>query len=147
MLGATHRDDGPPDDHDDDSDDDKPKKDKKPKKKRKKRDSSCSSSSSDSSQIGKQMLKALMKQLKTSSKKGKKSEDEGTSGKKPKNKAKETEKITCPEFPLPEQYRNWRIRVREAVVAASDKPNMAFEKVWGKESTEEQLRDPCQGPF
>ena len=91
------------------------------------------------------MLKAIMKQLKKGPKKDKKSDDEGTDGEKPKNKAKEAEKITFPKFPLPEQYRNWRIRVREAVVAASDKPDMAFEwlsKVWAKESTEEQLRDP-----
>ena len=124
--------------------DKKSKKDKKKKKKRK-RSSSSSSSSSDSSQVGKQMLKALMKQLKEGSKKDKKSDDEGTDGEKPKNKAKEAEKIAFPKFRIPEQYRNWRIRVREAVVAASDKPDMAFEclsKVWAKESTEEQLRDP-----
>ena len=150
-LGPKPKDDGPPDDDDDDgSDKDKHKKDKKYKKdkkrrKKKKRSSSSSSSSSDSSQVGKQMLKAIMKQLKKGSKKDKKSDDEGTDGEKPKNKAKEAEKITFPKFPLPEQYRNWRIRVREAVVAASDKPDMAFEwlsKVWAKESTEEQLRDP-----
>ena len=150
-LGPKPKDNGPPDDDDDDgSDKDKHKKDKKSKKdkkrrKKKKRSSSSSSSSSDSSQVGKQMLKAIMKQLKKGSKKDKKSDDEGTDGEKPKNKAKEAEKITFPKFPLPEQYRNWRIRVREAVVAASDKPDMAFEwlsKVWAKESTEEQLRDP-----
>ena len=150
-LGPKPKDDGPPDDDDDDgSDEDKHKKDKKSKKdkkrrKKKKRRSSSSSSSSDSSQVGKQMLKAIMKQLKKGSKKDKRSDDEGTDGEKPKNKAKEAEKITFPKFPLPEQYRNWRIRVREAVVAASDKPDMAFEwlsKVWAKESTEEQLRDP-----
>ena len=150
-LGPKPNDNGPPDDSDDDgSDKDKHKKDKKSKKdkkrrKKKKRSSSSSFSSSDSSQVGKQMLKALMKQLKKGSKKDKKSDDEGTDGEKPKNKAKEAEKIVFPKFPLPEQYRNWRIRVREAVVAASDKPDMAFEwlsKVWAKESTEEQLRDP-----
>ena len=150
-LGPKPKDDGPPDDDGDDgSDEDKHKKDKKSKKdkkrrKKKKRRSSSSSSSSDSSQVGKQMLKAIMKQLKKGSKKDKRSDDEGTDGEKPKNKAKEAEKITFPKFPLPEQYRNWRIRVREAVVAASDKPDMAFEwlsKVWAKESTEEQLRDP-----
>ena len=152
-LGPKPNDNGPPDDSDDDDDDsnkDKRKKDKKSKKdkkrkKKKKRNSSSSSSSSDSSQVGKQMLKALMKQLKKGSKKEKRSDDEGTDGEKPKNKAKEAEKIIFPKFPLPEQYRNWRIRVREAVVAASDKPDMAFEwlsKVWAKESTEEQLRDP-----
>ena len=45
---------------------------------------------------------------------------------------------------------NWRIRVREAVVAASDKPDMAFEwlsKVWAKESTEEQASRPGKGSF
>ena len=150
-MGPKPKDDGPPDDDDDDgSDEDKRKKDKKSKKdkkrrKKKKRRSSSSSSSSDSSQVGKQMLKAIMKQLKKGSKKDKRSDDEGTDGEKPKNKAKEAEKITFPKFPLPEQYRSWRIRVREAVVAASDKPDMAFEwlsKVWAKESTEEQLRDP-----
>ena len=151
-LGPKPNDGGPPDDDDDDDDSgkDKHKKDKKSKKdkkrkKKKKRDSSSSSSSSDSSQVGKQMIKAIMKQLKKGSKKDKKSDDEGTDGEKPKNKAKEAEKITFPKFPLPEQYRNWRVRIREAVVAASDKPDMAFEwlsKVWAKESTEEQLRDP-----
>ena len=129
-LGPKYKDGGPPDDDDDDSDKDKYKKDKKSKKdkkrrKKKKRDSSSSSSSSDSSQVGKQVLKALMKQLKKGSKKDKKSDDEGTDGEKPKNKAKEAEKITFLKFPLPEQYRNWRIRVREAVVAASDKPDMS----------------------
>ena len=139
-LGPKPKDDGPPDDDDDDgSDEDKHKKDKKSKKdkkrrKKKKRSSSSSSSSSDSSHVGKK-----------GSKKDKRSDDEGTDGEKPKNKAKEAEKITFPKFPLPEQYRNWRIRVREAVVAASDKLDMAFEwlsKVSAKESTEEQLRDP-----
>ena len=116
-LGPKPKDDGPPDDDDDDgSDEDKHKKDKKSKKdkkrrKKKKRRSSSSSSSSDSSQVGKQMLKAIMKQLKKGSKKDKRSDDEGTDGEKPKNKAKEAEKITFPKFPLPEQYRNWRIRV------------------------------------
>ena len=144
-LGPKPNDGGPPDDSDhDDSDNDKPKKDEKSKKdkkrkKKKKRSSSSSSSSSDSFKVGKQMLKALMKQLKKSSKKEKRSDDEGTDGERPKNKPKEAEKITFPKFPLPEQYRNWRILVREAVVAASDKPDMAFEwlsKVWDKE------RDP-----
>ena len=138
-LGPKPKDDGPPDDDDDDgSDEDKHKKDKKSKKdkkrrKKKKRRSSSSSSSLDSSQVGKQMLKAIMKQLKKGSKKDKRSDDEGTDGEKPKNKAKEAEKITFPKFPLPEQYRNWRIRVREAVVAASDKPDVAFEwlSTWG----------------
>ena len=98
-LSPKPNDNGPPDDSDDDgSDKDKPKKDKKSKKdkkrrKKKKRSSSSSSSSSDSSQVGKQMLKALMKQLKKGSKKDKRSDDEGTDGEKPKNKAKEAEKI------------------------------------------------------
>ena len=111
-LAPKASDGGPPDDDDGDgSDKDKPKKEKKSKKDKKRKDkkrknkkrhsSSSSSSSSDSSQVGKQMLKALMKQLKKSSKKDKKSEDEGTDGERPKNQAKEAEKIRFPKFPLP----------------------------------------------
>ena len=61
------------------------------------------------------------------SKKNKKddSDDDGTDkDEKPKNKPKEAEKTVFPKFPLPEQYRNWRIRVREAVVAASVQPEL-----------------------
>ena len=43
-----------------------------------------------------------------------------------KPKVKEAEKINFPKFPQPESYKNWRLRVREAVVAASDRPDDAF---------------------
>ena len=62
-----------------------------------------------------------------------------------KPKVKEAEKISFPKFPQPESYRNWRLRVREAVVAASDRPDDAFtwlSKVWEKDVKEEDLRDP-----
>ena len=36
---------------------------------------------------------------------------------------KEAERIVIPAFPLPENYRNWRIKVRDSVCAASDRPD------------------------
>ena len=53
--------------------------------------------------------------------------------------------MVFPKFPQPKTYRNWRLRVREAVVAASDRPNESFEwlsEVWNETTTEEMLRDP-----
>ena len=147
---------GPPggDDDDDNGEDDdhddrrRSKKDKKTKKKKKKkRDSSSDSSSSDNAAV--KLAKALKKLTKSKKKKKDDSDDEdGTDqdkNKPPKNKPKEAEKIVFPKFPLPEQYRNWRIRVREAVVAASAQPDLAFDwlsTVWDKDTTEETLRDP-----
>ena len=146
---------GPPggDDDDDNGEDDdhddrrRSKKDKKTKKKKKKRDSSSDSSSSDNAAV--KLAKALKKLTKSKKKKKDDSDDEdGTDqdkNKPPKNKPKEAEKIVFPKFPLPEQYRNWRIRVREAVVAASAQPDLAFDwlsAVWDKDTTEETLRDP-----
>ena len=143
---------GPPGGDDDDDDDDdyddrrRSKKDKKSKKK-KKRDSSSDSSSSSNAAI--KLAKALKKL--TKSKKSKKDDSDDVDGtdqdknKPPKNKPKEAEKIVFPKFPLPEQYRNWRIHVREAVVAASAQPDLAFDwlsAVWDKDTTEETLRDP-----
>ena len=43
-----------------------------------------------------------------------------------KPKVKEAERIVIPAFPLPESYRNWRIKVREAVCVASDRPDDAL---------------------
>ena len=40
-------------------------------------------------------------------------------------KAKESDRVPVPKFPQPENYRNWRIRVRDAVIAASAKPDLA----------------------
>ena len=62
-----------------------------------------------------------------------------------KPKVKEAEKVVFHKFPQPEQYRNRRIRVREAVVAASDSPDKAHAwlgKVWEKDASETELRDP-----
>ena len=39
---------------------------------------------------------------------------------------KEAEKVVFPKFPQPTNYRNWQLRVREAVLAASNKPHLAF---------------------
>ena len=44
-------------------------------------------------------------------------EDEDKHDDKP--KVKEADSIKIPAFPTPESYRNWRIKTREAVVAAS----------------------------
>ena len=58
---------------------------------------------------------------------------------------KEAEKIVFPAFPNPKNYRNWRLKAREAVVAASDRTDKAFEwpsAVWNKDKTVELLRDP-----
>ena len=121
---------GPPDDDDDDDDDDdfnddkRGRKDKKDKKKgrkvsrgrsrrRRRRDpsSSPSSSSSSESSFARKVRKAL--------------EHIGTSD----TKAKESDRVLVPKFPQPENYRNWRIRVRDAVIAASAKPDLAFQWV------------------
>ena len=58
---------------------------------------------------------------------------------------KEAEKIVFPAFPNPENYRNWRLKAREAVVAASDRTDKAFEwlsAAWKKDQTVELPRDP-----
>ena len=138
----------PGSDGDDESDDDdhrkkknkKKKKDKK--KKKKKRDSSDSSSSSSIGLSKKDLLKMLKKVTKSKKDKDNDEETEATRGR---SKVQEAEKIVFPKFPQPENYRNWRLRAREAVVAASDRPDEAFEwldEVWKEDTTEEYLRDP-----
>ena len=125
---------GPPgdDDDDDDFDDKRSHKDKKDKKKkdrktsrgrsrqRRRRDPSTSPSSSSSptasssdseSSFARKVKRALERSRTTDS------------------KAKESDRILVPKFPQPENYRNWRIRVRDAVIAASAKPDLAFEWV------------------
>ena len=60
-----------------------------------------------------------------------------------KPKVKEADTIKIPAFPLAETYRNWRIKTREAVVAASTDPGSAFKWVsdsWKEEQTLEALR-------
>jgi len=49
-----------------------------------------------------------------------------------KPKVKEADTIKVPAFPLAETYRNWRIKTREAVVAAATDPDSAFK--WVSES-------------
>ena len=46
-----------------------------------------------------------------------------------KPKAKEAETVKLPDFPNPETYRSWKTAVREAVRAASDTPEEAFQWV------------------
>ena len=60
-----------------------------------------------------------------------------------KPKVKEADTIKIPAFPLAETYRNWRIKTREAVVAASTDPDSAFKWVsdsWKETQTLEALR-------
>ena len=60
-----------------------------------------------------------------------------------KPKVKEADTIKIPAFPLAETYRNWRIKTREAVVAASTDPESAFKWVsesWKDTQTLEALR-------
>ena len=56
--------------------------------------------------------------------------------------SKEAGHIKIPSFPQPESYRDWKIRVRDAVRAASSKPDKAFSwinKVWTEGQTIEGL--------
>ena len=60
------------------------------------------------------------------------------------NKAKESDRILVPEFPQPENYRNWRIPVSDAVIEASAKPDLAFqwvEEVFKTDQSVEALKD------
>ena len=137
---------GDSNDKDDEHEDDERRRrqDKKKSKKKKKRDSSSDSSSS--TDIATKIAKALEKMAK--SKKNEKDEsddDAADKDEKPKKKPKEAGKMVFPIFALPEQYRSWKIRVREAVGAASAQPDLAFvwlSAVWDKDTTEEGLRDP-----
>ena len=58
------------------------------------------------------MLKKVTKSKKD------KDNDEETEATRGRSKVKEAEKIVFPKFPQPENYRNWRLRAREAVAAA-----------------------------
>ena len=136
----------PDDDDDDDFDDKRGHKDKKDKKKdrktsrgrsrrRRRRDPSSSpsssssptTSSSDSESSFARKVKRALERSRTSD-----------------NKAKESDRILVPKFPQPENYRNWRIRVRDAVIAASAKPDLAFqwvEEVFKTDQSVEALKD------
>ena len=81
----------------------------------------------------KKIAKMIKKQL---SKIGGKSESS--------HRTKEADRVIVPKFPNPEAYRNWRIRVRDAVTAASAKPDAAFkwiERVWEESMALETLAD------
>ena len=130
---------GKAEDRADADNDDKERKSKKHKKKKHKRDDSSDSSSSVDH---KALFKLLKKVVKNKKDKDDDDDDKETSKNKP--KVKEAEKVVLPKFPKPEQYRNWRIRVREAIVAASDSPDKAhawIAKVWEKDADEKGLRD------
>ena len=139
---------GPPgdDDGDDESDDKRGRRDKKDKKKdrktsrgrsrrRRRRDPSSSpssstsptSSSSDSERSFTRKVKKALERSRTSD-----------------TKAKESDRILVPKFPQPENYRNWRIRVRDAIIAASAKPDLAFqwvEEVFRTDQSADALKD------
>ena len=139
---------GPPgdDDGDDESDDKRGRRDKKDKKKdrktsrgrsrrRRRRDPSSSpssstsptTSSSDSESSFTRKVKKALERSRTSD-----------------TKAKESDRILVPKFPQPENYRNWRIRVRDAIIAASAKPDLAFqwvEEVFRTDQSADALKD------
>ena len=154
LKGADDDDD---DDDDDDSDDDRRRnRDEKKKKKekgrkksrghRRRRSPSSPSSSSDSSRssssdkkLDKKAVKKLIKALTGAASSPKDNPDSD------KPSVKEAEKIVLPAFRNPETYGNWRLKAGEAVVAASDRTNKAFEwlrAVWNKDKTFELLCDP-----
>ena len=147
---------GPPDDDDvdDDFNENRGRKDKKDKKKgrktsrgrsrrRRRRDPSSSlsssssptTSSSDSESSFASKVKRALERSRTTD-----------------NKAKESDRILVPKFPQPEiNYRNLRIRVRDAVIAASAKPVEAL-KDSGKFVTLDaklmsSLTNICEGDF
>ena len=69
--------------------------------------------------------------------------DTGAGEEKP--KVKEAESIKLPDFPNPETYRSWKIATREAVRAASDRPDEAFDwilAVYDRHAGRSSLRDP-----
>ena len=138
----------PPDDDDDDDDfdDKRGHKDKKDKKKgrktsrgrsrrrRRKDPSSSPSSSSPSTTSGSDSESSFARKVKRALERSRASD----------NKAKESDRILVPKFPQPENYRNWRIRVRDAVIAASSKPDLAFqwvEEVFKTDQSVEALKD------
>ena len=67
------------------------------------------------------------------------------SGEDDKPKVKEAENIRLPDFPNPETYRAWKTATREAVRAASDRPDEAFSwilEVYAKDADHDKLREP-----
>ena len=96
-------------------------------------DSPSESSESSEGFDKKKIAKMIKKQL---SKIGGKSESS--------QRTKEADRVIVLKFPNPEAYRDWRIRVRDAVTAASAKPDAAFkwiERVWEESMALETLAD------
>ena len=61
------------------------------------------------------------------------------------SKVKEADAIKVPAFPAPETYRDWRIKVRDAIVAASTNPDAAFawvSEIWSEGRTIDELKSP-----
>ena len=116
--------------------DKKKKKKKKDRSRRRRRDPSSSpssSSSSTSTASDESFRRKLLKHLGNSS--------DPTAER---VRVKEGDRIQIPRLPKPEQYRNWRIKVRDAVVATSDQLEKAFEWIeatWIPGQTVEVLRD------
>ena len=68
-----------------------------------------------------------------------------TGGGEEKPKVKEAESIKLPDFANPETYRIWKIATREAIRAASDRPDEAFDwilAVYDRHAGHSSLRDP-----
>ena len=72
-----------------------------------------------------QLLKLMLIRSKRLSKLPNSSKETGAGEEKP--KVKEAEPIKVPNFPNPETYRSWKIATREAVRAASDRPDEALD--------------------
>ena len=147
---------GPPEPEDDDdgdgNDEKKSKKDKKPKKdkkekkkdrgrsrRRRRRDPSSSPSSSSSSNSSRSdSSERFARRIKRVLGQGESHESSSWT------KSKEGDRVTIPKFPLPENYRNWRIRVRDAIVATSTRPDEAFlwaEQVFEQDQSLDALQD------
>ena len=94
--------------------------------------SSGSDSSSDSSSESSRLARIIRKELKKQQRKSKDRDRE--------NKAKEADKVLIPKFPTPEKYRDWKIKVRDNIAAASAKPDEA--RTWvGKVYRDSQTID------
>ena len=68
-----------------------------------------------------------------------------TSTEESKSKINEAENINLPEFPIAATYRSWKTATREAVRAASDSPDEAFQwilQVYAVDASHDDLRDP-----
>ena len=120
---------------------DSPKRGRSPTKRRTKKKSpspspsdpsSSDADSSSSSSVCDKITRLVKKELKKMLKK------DGGSEKEP--RAKEADKVFIPKFPTPEKYRDWKIKVRDNVSAASAKPDDARKWI-GKVFQEDQKID------